>query len=96
MTFQEAESDDDITSDSDGELPVVEDVQDVEPDSPNVGDPEDEPNSTAVAEDSAVRRAAEIYECQDAPTKTCHCHCVMWDGKPCIQQFDVTEQEEIR
>ncbi|KAI0237073.1 hypothetical protein LSAT2_012447 [Lamellibrachia satsuma] len=87
--------DEDSASESEEDMPLV--VEASRTEESDGGPPDDGiPNSTSAAEEDAIQRAATLYECKDSPEIRCHCNCRLWDGKPCIDQFDDSTRNEIK
>ena len=92
--FKEIE-DEDSASESEEEMPLV--IEASRTEESDGGPPDDGiPNSTSAAEEDAIQRAATLYECKDSPEMRCHCNCRLWDGMPCIDQFDDSTRNEIK
>ena len=46
-------------------------------------------DATHDAENVAMNMAAQMFNFIDIPEKPCHCKCKLYDGSPCIRQYQV-------
>jgi hypothetical protein len=47
-------------------------------------------------EETAVAKAVELFDFLTFPNKTCHCHCQLYGGRSCIEQFNDEEKNTIK